>query len=484
MTTPIIPDFIAWNQPVSGNWSASQNWSHYPSGDPEPTSSDDVRISESGTYVVTLDIPAEVRSLDLGAYGADLGTQSLYIDHQTLKLRGGLNYIGDRILSYVSNNGIINISPLGSLEIGQDSGIYVYGTVINQAGGTLRNFGKFDNHGTLDNYGSLYTYNTLDNHGTLDNSGTLDNYGSLHTYNNLDNYGTLDNYGSLNNESRGYLYNYSTLDNSGTLGNYGDLLYNSGSLKNESGATIDNYYGYLYNTYGATLDNAGTLSNSNTIDNFGSLKNESRATIDNFGSLKNESRATIDNSGTLSNSRNLDNFGIVTNSGTLLNNGKITQYLAGFFIDNGGILAGSGSFNGDINLKSGSIAPGGKIVSGSYADTAGTFTVNGAINLNGGTIKLSVTGVKPGEYDSLIASSAAFNSGKVQISISNSDLDYINSEIAPGQKVSIPVLTVNGGLKLSSSFIASGIISPISDSQDIFKVSKSGNTLFLNITHI
>jgi len=72
----MLADFIAWNQPVSGNWSASQNWSHYISGVPgvQPTSSDAVGISISGTYVVTLDIPAEVRSLDLGAYGADLGT--------------------------------------------------------------------------------------------------------------------------------------------------------------------------------------------------------------------------------------------------------------------------------------------------------------------------------------------------------------------------------------------------------------------------
>jgi len=270
----------------------------------------------------------------------------------------------------------------------------VYGTVINQGSGTLRNFGKFDNHGSLYNYGTQFIQGDFLNDSLFVN------------------YNTSENFSYLNNSAGAILNNYAGAD--------------------------------LYNGSIGTLDNAGIVINSSVVDN----------------------------------------FGIIANSGTFLSDGEIKQYPSASFIDNGGTLAGSGSFKGDINLKSGSIAPGGKIVSGSYADTAGTFTVNGAINLNGGTIKLSVTGVKPGEYDNLIASSAAFNSGKVQISISNSDLDYINSEIALGQKVSIPVLTVNGGLKLSSSFIASGIISPISDSHDIFKVSKSGNTLFLNITHI
>jgi hypothetical protein len=167
----------------------------------------------------------------------------------------------------------------------------------------------------------------------------------------------------------------------------------------------------------------------------------------------------------------------------LLNDGTINQYTGSSFTNNG-TLAGSGTFNGSITLNSGStLAPGGYFAP-DYVDSIGKFTVNGGINLSGGTIKLSVTGVNSGEYDSLIANSIALNSGKLQISISNSDLNNINNEIAVGQTRSIQLLTVSGGLNLTSAFVTNGLISPISGPHDVFKIAKSGNSLLLNIKHI
>ena len=235
-----------------------------------------------------------------------------------------------------------------------------------------------------------------------------------------------------------------TQDNSENFANIGTIA-NHGTLKNDPGATLDNS-GYLYN--------------NSALDNYGSLKNESGAILDNYsGTLKNESGAI------------------------LLNDGTINQYTGSSFTNNG-TLAGSGTFNGSITLNSGStLAPGGYFAP-EYVDSIGKFTVNGGINLSGGTIKLSVTGVNSGEYDSLIANSIALNSGKLQISISNSDLNNINNEIAVGQTRSIQLLTVSGGLNLTSAFVTNGIISPISGPHDVFKLAKSGNSLLLNIKHI
>ena len=57
---------------------------------------------------------------------------------------------------------------------------------------------------------------------------------------------------------------------------------NYGSLKNESGAILDNYSGTLKNESSATLYNNGTLYNESgaTLDNYGTLKNESGAILD------------------------------------------------------------------------------------------------------------------------------------------------------------------------------------------------------------
>ena len=308
---------------------------------------------------------------------------------------------------------------------------------------------------TQDNSKNFANNYALYNNGTLKNESgaTLDNNGSLYNESGA----TLDNYGSLKNKSGANLYNFFF-----------------GTLKNESGATLDNY-GYLYNYY-----------STSTLDNYGSLKNESGATLYNNGTLYNESGATLDNSGYLYNYSALDNYGSLKNeSGAiLLNDGTINQYTGSSFTNNG-TLAGSGTFNGSITLNSGStLAPGGYFFAPEYVDSIGKFTVNGGINLSGGTIKLSVTGVNSGEYDSLIANSIALNSGKLQISISNSDLNNINNEIAVGQTRSIQLLTVSGGLNLTSAFVTNGIISPISGPHDVFKLAKSGNSLLLNIKHI
>ena len=147
-------------------------------------------------------------------------------------------------------------------------------------------------------------------------------------------------------------------------------------------------------------------------------------------------------------------------------------------------MAGSGTYNGNFNLVTGaSLSPGGSITGGSnYSDTNGTFTINGGFTLNGGSLNISIAGINPNEHDNLlITQAAAFNSGAISFSIT--DINNINSEISVGQTKSIPFLTASGGMTLTSTFIKN-ILVPNSTNQDLFKLSKVGNTLNLNVTHI
>ncbi len=69
----------SWNNPAGGNWGDAGNW--IPAG--VPGAADDVLITLDGTYAVTLNVAASIRSLSLGG---TTGTQSLTISISALTL--------------------------------------------------------------------------------------------------------------------------------------------------------------------------------------------------------------------------------------------------------------------------------------------------------------------------------------------------------------------------------------------------------------
>src|SRR5258708_37864575 len=73
---------ITWKTGSSGNWSDTANWN------PKrvPGTNDTAVITANGSYSVTLDIPADVGGLVLGAN--DGNTQTLSINGQTFTLAG------------------------------------------------------------------------------------------------------------------------------------------------------------------------------------------------------------------------------------------------------------------------------------------------------------------------------------------------------------------------------------------------------------
>ena len=112
--------------------------------------------------------------------------------------------------TFVNNNGKA-ISNSGTIFIGASSFVQNYGSVTNNASGTIANKGFIENDGTFANNGTFYNYNsisniagynfinaaTLSNNGTFSNSGTLTNTGTFDdTSGSVTNIGTITNSGT------------------------------------------------------------------------------------------------------------------------------------------------------------------------------------------------------------------------------------------------------------------------------------------------
>jgi hypothetical protein len=285
--------------------------------------------------------------------------------------------------------------------------------------------------------------------------------------------------------SGSYTYTPNNL-NTLTTGNYTDTFTLS-STNNTSPAATQVFTVNITSTNN-TINNTGTINNSSmsTFNNPGIIINESSSIINNAGTFVNGSGTNFNNSGLLTNNTgaNFNNSGSLTNNsgGVFLNNGTITNN-SGSSFSNNGTLAGFGTYNGNFNLVTGAnLSPGGSITGSNYSDTNGTFNINGALTLNGGSLNISVAGINTNEHDNLLISqAAALNSGKISFSIN--DINNINSAIPVGTTQSIPIFTASSGITLTSTFIKN-ILVPASTTQDVFKLSKVGNTLNLNVTHI
>ena len=168
-------------------------------------------------------------------------------------------------LFIVSSNGAINNYALIKNENAGNFTIMQTGTISNNAGATVNNYGSVSNHGTIFNKDSatINNYGTITNYkpGSIINSahGTLNNYGQIISDDvaTFTNYGLTDNFGTIINEPTDSVLNYGTLDIES-----GASLFNYGSLDNGAGGVISNS-GSIYNEPGGSI--SGSISGNPTV---------------------------------------------------------------------------------------------------------------------------------------------------------------------------------------------------------------------------
>ncbi len=133
LPTGVTDTDIAWNRNTSGEWTDAKNWSPNAAA---PQSGDDVAITQSGTYVVTLDAAQSIHSLVIDAPDA------------TLVLDADLTVVGDFILDAGTIE--FNGSTLSARDITMNGGEMVGNDIDLAATGSLAiNSGSLDSSGTV-----------------------------------------------------------------------------------------------------------------------------------------------------------------------------------------------------------------------------------------------------------------------------------------------------------------------------------------------
>src|SRR5437660_5496372 len=84
---------VSWTNSLGGNWSTAANWST----GTIPGPSDNVFLTNAGSYTVTLDVDATVASLSLGGVS---GAQTLSVSSHTITING---------TSAISANGVLKL---------------------------------------------------------------------------------------------------------------------------------------------------------------------------------------------------------------------------------------------------------------------------------------------------------------------------------------------------------------------------------------
>lgn len=349
----------------------------------------------------------------------------------TLNNSGTLNHRGTTLVNggQLNNTNTLNVAaPLWNHATIDNPGlIFNTSTLTNTRtlnnSGTLDHRGsKFDNTGKLNNTGTLYVYGSLDNKkgAALDNANALFNSGTLSSA------GTLNNLlgANLINQTGSQLIISGSMASSGFVSvsqgasflisgggalhlirggaplnvtgaltvtggglNNGSNLFifpggiltaqSSGTLNNQSGATLDSTGGTLTIRSSSTLNSDGALKNNGGAINIenSTLNNRRGAALTNVGSisitlsgaLNNQAGATLTNGGTLTNGNGgtLANDGTLTNHNTLTNNGTLTN---GNVLDNRHTLINNSSMTSRGRLKL----------------TGGSLQNNNSLNVGGG----------------------------------------------------------------------------------------------------
>lgn len=258
-----------------------------------------------------------------------------------------------------------------------DSGISSGGVLVN-AGFMLGDPGAYlDNYGTFLNSGTAFPY-AFENetNASAVNSGYLGLFAYARNYGTLFNEAgaTLVNYGGCCFGIDGFLNNSNNLINAGTIRNHGSLG-SSGAFTNETGATLINTadnLAYFDNAQGFGLYNSGQLLNQSgaKIKNSGAFGDS--GTLINNGTITNSDVFTVTSAGAVTGTGTF-----IQTAGTTSVDGSLSQ---GAIDIGGGTLNGAGSVSSPNALEIGSDA----ILSpGDDPGDVATFTVNAPLNLDG-----------------------------------------------------------------------------------------------------
>ena len=163
---------ITWTNTAGGNWSAAANWSP----NQVPGTADTALITNSGTYVVTLDTGAVVANLALGGNGGQqtlttsansltLGQAGVVNTNGTLQLSGGglfgnltvngrLNWTGGVLGGAatgvrVATNGLLTLAGVNGTDYALGEGLTNSGTIYLQSG-------NLEIDWCATNYGTIY----------------------------------------------------------------------------------------------------------------------------------------------------------------------------------------------------------------------------------------------------------------------------------------------------------------------------------------
>jgi|GEM_PF-1569465 len=257
--------------------------------------------------------------------------------------------------STFTNNFGATVNITGATGVFQVNGNVTNNGSIN-ASGTMTVNGNFVNNVTLNvATASVLTVNAgaqLTNGGTVDNSGFVQNYGTLTNGQNFINRGEANNFATFNNNN--------LID-----------IKSGASFFNRAGGTLGM-------GFGSKIANAGTFSNLNAINSFGTIENNgsfaNSGTLLSFGGSLLDNNSTFTNTGTISTNDVVSNDGTFTNSGTLnVNGGSVWSNNANFTNAVGGLVYVVQDFN---NKATGVLTNNGTFRNTVRTRNEGSFTNN------------------------------------------------------------------------------------------------------------
>jgi hypothetical protein len=260
---------VSWINAAGGNWNVAANWQDGTGVNRVPTTNDNVFITLTGTYTVTLDVNADVKSLTLGTT-AGPGTQTFDKGNFTLALAaassvqatGVFNHpSGDRAqnaASTLSVSGVYNLGG-GTLQ-GNGATTIAAGGTLNWTGGTISSAVNVASGATLNISGAadktIFAATGVDGTLNINAGGTAvwTGTGRIAGAGNGLSIGTINNSGLFDARNDSSFIN--TFGNGGRFNNLaGGILRKSASAGTTTFANV-----FAFNNAGTVDVQTGTLS--------------------------------------------------------------------------------------------------------------------------------------------------------------------------------------------------------------------------------
>lgn len=425
--------------PDNGSWFTAANWNNG-----LPAAGNDALVGGGVTVVVGSPLNVNfgvtaygnisaTAAITIAAGGSisnsgtlSIATASSLTNNGTLQNFGTLTFAGTAGFTNGTGANFTNGGSFTLQTILVNSGAITNNGTIDATNGTLQSGGTFDNNQTLTtksltiNASSTFTNNfgamlnitgatglfqvngNVINNGTINATGTMTVNGNFTNNVNLNvatasvltvNAGAqLTNAGNLNNS--GFVQNYGTLTNGQNFTNNGEAnnyatFNNNNLIDNKSGANFFNRAGgTLGMGFGSKLANAGTFTNLNAINSFGTIENNgsfaNSGTLLSFGGSLLDNNSTFTNAGSLSTNDVVSNDGSFTNSGNInVNGGSVWSNNANFtnavggtvnvvqdFVNKAtGVLTNNGTFRNTVRTRNE-----GSFTNNAYLHNPGDFT--------------------------------------------------------------------------------------------------------------